>query len=269
MRQIRFRNPQGRIFEGIPQSPDMAEVIHFDPQGRVQYTGKSQQISAWLAPVEPVNIFCIGKNYADHAAEFDSEVPEHPVIFMKPTSAVIGHGQPIVIPKACAHGPEVDYECELAVVIGPEPVRDVAEEDALDAVLGYTLANDVSARKWQKHGGGGQWIRGKSFDTFCPLGPVLVTRDEIPDPQNLTIRTKLNGQVMQEDNTSHMVHSVAKIISFISRDTTLLPGTVILTGTPSGVGAARKPPVFLKAGDSVTVEIDGLGELTNPVIAAV
>jgi len=161
----------------------------------------------------------------------------------------------------------VDYEGELAVIIG-RACRNVATDAALDHVLGYTCANDVSARRWQMHAGAGQWIRGKSFDTFCPLGPALVTADEIPDPQALGLRTTVNGQVMQDHTTGDMIFPVAELISFLSRDTTLLPGTVILSGTPQGVGFARKPPVWLQPGDEVTVEIEGVGRLTNPVIAA-
>ena len=158
----------------------------------------------------------------------------------------------------------MDFEAELAVVIGTR-ARNVSTEDALQYVFGYTCANDVSARRWQKHGGGGQWIRGKSFDTFCPMGPLLVTADEITDPQDLAIRSELNGQTMQSSNTHDMIFSVAQLIAFISRDTTLLPGTVILTGTPEGVGFARKPPVYLADGDTIEVIIEGIGTLVNTV----
>jgi 2-keto-4-pentenoate hydratase/2-oxohepta-3-ene-1,7-dioic acid hydratase in catechol pathway len=186
---------------------------------------------------------------------------------MKPTTAVIGHSDPICLPRACEHGPEVDYEAELAVVIG-RTTRDVSAEQALDYVLGYTAACDVSARRWQKHAGGGQWIRGKSFDSFCPLGPTLVTADEIPDPQALDLGCRINGKTLQQGSTADMIFSVAELIAFLSRDTTLLPGTLILTGTPAGVGFARKPPVFLAAGDQVEVEIDLIGILSNPVVSA-
>jgi 2-keto-4-pentenoate hydratase/2-oxohepta-3-ene-1,7-dioic acid hydratase in catechol pathway len=168
------------------------------------------------------------------------------------------------LPAACEHGPEVDYEAELAVVIG-STCRDVDPDTALDHVFGYTCANDVSARRWQKHGGGGQWIRGKSFDTFCPLGPFLVSADEIPDPQALAIGCRVNGRVMQAGTTADMIFPVRELIAFLSRDTTLLPGTVILTGTPAGVGFARQPPVFLADGDEVTISIERIGDLTNPV----
>jgi 2-keto-4-pentenoate hydratase/2-oxohepta-3-ene-1,7-dioic acid hydratase in catechol pathway len=170
-----------------------------------------------------------------------------------------------VLPR-CLESQEVDYECELAVVIGRR-CKNVPKESALDYVLGYTCANDVSARDWQGKWGGSQWCRGKTFDTFAPLGPCLVLKDEIPDPSALKIRTVLNGQVMQDWNTGDMIFDVPTLIAFLSGSTTLLPGTVILTGTPHGVGFARKPPVFLQPGDSVTIEIDRIGALTNPVVA--
>jgi len=176
-------------------------------------------------------------------------------------------GAPIVIPASCEHGREVDFEAELAVVL-KRAAREVPEDMAMDYVLGYTAANDVSVRRWQKHGGGGQWIRGKGFDTFCPLGPALVTVDEIPDPQALQLRSILNGEVMQDGHTSDMMYTVAQLISLLSQDTTLLPGTVILTGAPPGVGFARKPPVFLGPGDNIVVEVDAIGRLENPVCAA-
>jgi 2-keto-4-pentenoate hydratase/2-oxohepta-3-ene-1,7-dioic acid hydratase in catechol pathway len=225
------------------------------------------EVAKWLAPLEPAAIFCIGLNYRAHAAETGATLPETPVLFMKPVTAVAAPGSPIMLPSACEHGPEVDYEAELAVIIGTK-ARNVAAENALEYVLGYTCANDVSARRWQKHAGGGQWIRGKGFDTFCPLGPVLVTADEIRDPQDLPIGSVLNGQTMQSSNTGDMIFTVAELIAFISRDTTLLPGTVILTGTPEGVGFARKPPVYLTDGDTIEVTIDGIGTLSNPVCNA-
>ena len=158
----------------------------------------------------------------------------------------------------------MDYEAELAVVIG-KAAKNVTRENALSHVLGYTCANDVSARDWQKEGGGSQWCRGKSFDTFCPLGPWLVTPDEIPNPNALHISTKVNGETLQDSSTGDMIFDVATLIEFLSGSTTLLPGTVILTGTPSGVGMARTPPRWLQAGDTVTVEIEKIGALTNPV----
>ena len=182
---------------------------------------------------------------------------------MKMPSAVQHPGAPIRLPR---HLPstQVDFECELAVVIG-KPCKNVSRDVALDYVLGYTCANDVSARDWQIQWGGGQWCRGKTFDTFCPLGPWIVTTDEIPDPNDLRIRTILNGEVMQDWRTNDMIFDVPTLIEFFSGSTLLSPGTVILTGTPHGVGFARKPPVYLQAGDTITIDIERIGELTNPV----
>jgi 2-keto-4-pentenoate hydratase/2-oxohepta-3-ene-1,7-dioic acid hydratase in catechol pathway len=191
-------------------------------------------------------------------------IPQHPVLFIKNPAAVQNPGDPILLPSVLKSD-SVDYECELAVVIG-KTARNVSKADALNYVLGYTCANDVSARDWQKNGGGGQWCRGKTFDTFCPLGPVLVTTDEIPNPNALGIKTILNGEAVQDWNTNDMIFDVPTLIEFLSADTTLLPGTVIITGTPQGVGMARKPPLWMKSGDSVTIEIEGIGSLTNPVV---
>jgi 2-keto-4-pentenoate hydratase/2-oxohepta-3-ene-1,7-dioic acid hydratase in catechol pathway len=215
-----------------------------------------------LAPIVPTTILCIGLNYRFHAEETGAKIPECPVLFIKAANSLHNPGDPIIIPKV-APG-EVDYECELAVIIG-RPAKNVSREEALQHVFGYTCANDVSARRWQKDRGGKQWCRGKSFDTFCPLGPDLVTTDEIPNPNDLKIRTILNGKTMQDWRTSDMIFDVPHLISFLSEGTTLLPGTVILTGTPQGVGFARTPPVFLKDGDKVTIEIEHIGSLTNPV----
>ncbi len=218
-----------------------------------------------LAPIEPTTIYAIGLNYREHAAEMNSKIPKYPVVFMKSITSVLDPEAPIVLPRHL-HSDQVDYECELAVVIGKR-CKNVSKEEALDYVLGYTCANDVSARDWQKCHGGGQWIKGKSFDTFCPLGPILVTADRIPNPQILPIRTILNNEIRQESYTGDMIFSVAELIAFLSGSTTLLPGTVILTGTPPGVGVASNPPRFLKHGDEVAIEISGIGMLRNPVIA--
>jgi 2-keto-4-pentenoate hydratase/2-oxohepta-3-ene-1,7-dioic acid hydratase in catechol pathway len=267
MRFIRFLDASGATHFGLPGDDDHAERLAGDPYGGLTPTGERVAIARLLAPIAPVNIFGIGLNYRAHAQETGAEVPASPVVFMKPTTALNHPGAPIVLPAACEHGPEVDYEAELAVVIG-RTARNVSEADALDFVLGYTCANDVSARRWQKRGGGGQWVRGKSFDSFCPLGPHLVTADEIPDPQALTVRSRLNGQVMQEQPTADMLFPVRLLIAELSRDLTLLPGTLILTGTPEGVGFTREPPVFLQPGDDIVIEIDGIGRLANPVRAA-
>lgn len=212
----------------------------------------------------PPTIFAIGRNYADHAAEMAYEPLEHPVVFMKNPACVIASDEPIVIPPICDHPePQVDYEGELAVVIG-KTCRDIDEAHALSYVAGYAVANDVSARWWQKHGSGGQYVRGKSFDTFCPMSDIT-PRKEVPDPQNLTLVTKLNGEIVQQSHTKDMVFPVAKLIAELSRGMTLMKGTVILTGTPAGVGAARTPPRFLRDGDVVEVIIEGVGMIRNRV----
>jgi 2-keto-4-pentenoate hydratase/2-oxohepta-3-ene-1,7-dioic acid hydratase in catechol pathway len=267
MQIIRFEDPEGRIYFGSRTDPGGVERLAGDPVAGFSPTGEQAEIVRLLAPVAPCNIFCVGLNYRAHAEETGATLPQHPIIFMKPTTAVIGPEAPILLPAACEHGPEVDYEAELAVVIG-RTARDVPVSAALDHVLGYCCACDVSARRWQKHAGGGQWIRGKGFDSFCPLGPMLVTADEVRNPQALTVRCAINGEQMQQGSTADMIFPVAELIAFLSRDTTLLPGTLILTGTPPGVGVARNPPVFLSPGDQLRVEIDGLGMLENPVIAA-
>lgn len=216
-----------------------------------------------LSPVVPTAILCIGLNYRRHAAETGGSIPEVPILFMKSPGAVQNPGDPIILPRFLASR-EVDFEGELAVVIG-RPCKNVAAADALDYVRGYTCANDVSARDWQLRRSGRQWCRGKSFDTFAPLGPRLVTRDEIPDPQRLALRTTVNGELLQESNTADMIFPVAELIAFLSGSTTIPAGAVILTGTPEGVGMARQPPRWLQPGDEVAVEIESIGRLCNPV----
>jgi len=239
-------------------------LLEGDLFGPLRDTGTPATVEKLLAPLEPRDILCIGLNYKKHAAESGAEPPAHPVLFLKNSGTVQNPGDPIVLPRKL-RSDEVDYECELAVVIGKR-CHNVPRVDAVAHVLGYTCANDVSARDWQKKGGGGQWSRGKTFATFCPLGPALVTTDEIPDPQQLGIRTILNGETMQDWHTGDMIFDVPTLIEFLSASMILNPGTVILTGTPHGVGFARTPPVFLQPGDSVTVEIDAIGQLTNPVV---
>jgi 2-keto-4-pentenoate hydratase/2-oxohepta-3-ene-1,7-dioic acid hydratase in catechol pathway len=210
----------------------------------------------------PGKIICIGLNYRDHCEEQGIDLPERPLLFSKWPNTLIGPNEPIVIPPITT---EVDYEAELGVVIGRR-VRGIAAEDALDAVESYVCANDVSARDLQF--GDGQWTRGKSLDTFCPVGPRAVPAGEIPDPQTLRIRCLVNGEVLQDSSTAKMVFGVADLISFVSQAITLEPGDLILTGTPAGVGYFREPKVLLAPGDEVTVEIVGIGELTNRVRAA-
>jgi 2,4-diketo-3-deoxy-L-fuconate hydrolase len=215
-----------------------------------------------VLPIErPGKIICVGLNYRDHAEEQGTALPEAPLLFAKWQNALIGPGEPIVIAPIVT---KCDYEAELGVVIG-ERVRGVSAENALDAVAGYVCVNDVSARDLQF--ADGQWTRGKSPDTFCPVGPTLVPRDEIPDPQALAIRAILNGEAVQDSNTANMVFGVAEIIEYVTRTITLEPGDLIATGTPAGVGAFRKPPLFMQPGDEITIEIEGLGSLTNPVVA--
>jgi 2-keto-4-pentenoate hydratase/2-oxohepta-3-ene-1,7-dioic acid hydratase in catechol pathway len=213
-------------------------------------------------PIErPQKIVCIGLNYRDHAEEQGTELPAAPLLFAKWPNTLIGPGAPIVIPPITK---QVDYEAELGVVVG-ERVRGVSAENALEAVAGYLCLNDVSARDLQF--ADGQWVRGKSLDTFCPVGPELVPAAEVADPQALAIRAVVNGEALQDSHTSNMIFSVAEIVAHVSRAITLEPGDLIATGTPAGVGAFRDPPVWLEPGDEVTIEIEGLGALTNPVRA--
>ncbi len=265
MRIIRYLDQSSAIHHAALQPDGSARRIAGDIFGQFSVTGETVVPHKLLAPVQPVNLFCIGLNYRRHAEEGKAPIPEFPVLFMKSPAAVQNPGDPIVLPRHLRSN-EVDYECELAVVIGRR-CKNVSRAQALDYVLGYTCANDVSARDWQGKWGGGQWCRGKTFDTFAPLGPCLVLKDEIPDPAALKIRTVLNGQVMQDWHCDDFIFDVPRIIEFLSGSTTLLPGAVILTGTPHGIGAARKPPVFLQPGDTVSIEIDQIGTLTNPVLA--
>ncbi len=216
-----------------------------------------------LAPItNPSKVIAIGLNYLDHILETNSKTPSIPIMFTKYTSSIIGNGDAIHWdPNETA---KVDWEVELAVVIGKRAYR-VSEESAFDYVAGYTVCNDVSARDLQSERGD-QWIRGKSMDTFCPLGPCIVTKDEIADPHNLNLRTLVNGKTMQNSNTAQLLFKLPHLIAYLSRAFTLLPGDVIITGTPPGVGMGMKPPVYLKDGDVVTVEIDGIGTLTNPCV---
>lgn len=264
MKIIRCRDAAGSICHAALQSDGTARRLEGDLYTGLSLTEEVIAPGPLLAPLDPEVIYCIGLNYRRHAEEGNAPIPEWPVVFMKSKAAVQHPGGPIELPRHL-RSDEVDYECELAIVIGRR-CKNVSRENALDYVLGYTCANDVSARDWQRARGGNQWSRAKTFDTFCPLGPCLVTKDEIPDPGALTIRTVLNGEVMQDWHTSDMIFDVPTLIAFLSGSTTLLPGTVILTGTPHGVGFARKPPVFLQPGDSVSIEISGIGTLTNPVI---
>ena len=261
MRLARVQTAGGEILHGVVRG-DSLHAIEGDLFGsRRESPSRVLPLKALrlLAPISPAGLLCLGRNFRAHAEEGGDAPPKAPLLFIKAASCVIGPDDPIVIPSV-APG-QVDFEAELAVVIG-RPARRVGEADALDCVLGYTCANDVSARDCQA--GDGQWARSKSFDTFGPLGPWIETE---LDPSNLRIRGRLNGRTMQEANTSQMLFSVRYVISYLSRGMTLLPGTVLLTGTPAGVGFARKPPVWLKPGDSYEVEIEGIGTLRNSVVA--
>jgi len=277
MRIVSFRRA-GKISYGLLEGDEIADLPGLDPQlppalndalptlrGYVPPAGTRKTVSrsdATLLPVipSPQKIICIGVNYADHAAETGQAPPPYPTVFAKFPNTLAASGDPIVLPSASTMP---DYEGELAVVIG-RPGREVTEQDALDYVAGYTAFNDVSARDFQGHTS--QWTMGKSPDTFGPLGLALVTADEIPDPQKLELRTTVNGEVLQQASTADMVFTVRQLIAYLSQTMTLLPGDVIATGTPSGIGAARTPPRFLRPGDTVVISIDGVTELTNPVV---
>jgi 2-keto-4-pentenoate hydratase/2-oxohepta-3-ene-1,7-dioic acid hydratase in catechol pathway len=264
MKIVRYQDTAGTVKLAAQQADGKAREIAGDLFGDYRVTNKVADVRKVLAPVVPTGIVCIGLNYRRHAAEGNAPIPKWPVVFMKTVGSVQNPGDPILLPMHLKSN-EVDYECELAVVIGKR-CKNVSRDKALSYVLGYTCANDVSARDWQKEMGGSQWCRGKTFDTFCPLGPCLVTADEIANPNALAIKTILNGEAMQDWNTDDMIFDVPTLIEFLSGSTTLLPGTVILTGTPHGVGMARKPPVWLKSGDQVTIEIEKIGSLHNPVL---
>lgn len=245
---------QGPAILDDPRKYPVRPSLVCHPAERVQF----------LPPVpNPRKIICLGRNYREHAAETGSAIPKEPILFSKYATALIGHGASIVLPPVSR---EVDYEAELVVVIGRRG-RPKDTQQALSFVAGYTIGNDVSARDWQLKKDGKQWMAGKTFDTFAPLGPTLVTADEVPDPHRLNIQLRLNGQTMQQSNTEHMIFRVPEILVYVARILTFEPGDLIFTGTPPGVGFARQPPVFLKAGDVVEVEIEGLGRLRNPVAA--
>ncbi len=213
----------------------------------------------------PPAILAIGRNYAEHAKEMGGAVPTNPIIFFKNPASISADGDPIIIPAICREGgPQVDFEGELAVILARD-CREVREGDALAMVEGYAVANDVSARWWQNQGAGGQFSRGKSFDTFCPISKITPASD-VKDPQALRIQTTLSGELMQDSSTSNMIFSVARLISELSRGMTLLKGTIILTGSPPGVGHARKPPRYLRQGDVVEISISSVGSIRNPVL---
>ena len=263
MKILRYADPESVVHHAIHHPDGRFERLAGSILDGITPTGEEARIGKWLAPIEPPAVFCIGLNYRRHAEETGAKIPVKPVLFMKSPAAIQHPGDPIEIPVHLASS-KVDYECELVVVIGRR-CKNTTRENALDHVLGYTCGNDVSARDWQIEWGGSQWCRAKTFDTFAPMGPYIVTPDELQNPNTLRIRTELNGETVQDWNTSDMIFDVSDLICFLSGSTTLMPGTVIFTGTPHGVGMARKPPLWLKPGDNVTVEIEGIGALTNPV----
>ena len=265
MRLVSFEGGFGRVEEDavVPMGPSLVDWLAFGTQGVA--TGAPRPL-AELRPRAPVprpgKIICVGLNYRDHAKETGQAIPTEPVLFSKFANSVVGPGADVVVPPEAE---KVDYEAELAVVIGRRASR-VAADDALDHVAGYACANDVSARSLQFRSG--QWLLGKAIDTFLPLGPYLVTADEVPDPQDLGIRCLVNDELLQSSNTSQMVFGVAELISYASRTITLEAGDLLVTGTPSGVGMAADPPRYLRPGDRMRIEIDGVGELDNTVRAS-
>ena len=260
--------PQTFGLRSVSQLISQGAAIQTDIQAAIK-SGKLEQIdidSVQFAPpiVRPPKIICIGQNYSQHATEMGSVAPALPIIFSKFSSAVCGHGDNVVLPLIAE---KVDYEAELVVVIGT-PGKFIDRNKALEHVLGYTCGNDISSRYWQKGKPGGQWLLGKTFDTFAPVGPYIVTADELADPQNLRVQMLLNGEVMQDQSTADMIFPIDELISHISQFVTLEVGDLIFTGTPSGVGAARTPPRFLAPGDDIEVKIESVGSLKNSVAAS-
>ena len=267
MRIFRYLNQAGSMGFGRFDEQGQTYLIVKNEDGDFESTDQRITPFQFLTPIDFRCIYAIGLNYRSHAEETGVEIPDHPMVFMKASTSIQNPGDPIVLPRFL-RSDKVDFEGELGVVIG-RPCKNVTPQEALSYVLGYTCVNDVSARDWQKEKGGGQFCRGKSFDTFCPVGPCLATADEIPDPSKLTIRSFVNEEKMQESSLEDMIFDASALISFLSGSTTLLPGTLILTGTPSGVGEARNPKRFLVPGDEVSIEVDGVGILTNPVVEEV
>ena len=279
MRLIRFGNQgaerpglwnDGRIVDlwrHFPEMPDIGEVFFRDDWlskiAGLRDDGESMDVRLGPPVARPSKLICLGKNYLEHAQEGNFDAPEKPLLFAKAPSALSGPTDPILLPRSCG---QVDWEVELAVVIGREGKR-IHPDNAWDYIAGYTVMNDVSGREAQF--GDGQWFRGKSFDTFAPLGPALVTPDEIDDIRNLTLTARVDDQLMQTGNTGDLVFDIPHLLAYISEDITLLPGDVISTGTPAGVGIFRDPPITLAAGNVVTCRIDMLGELINPVVAPI
>lgn len=262
--RIRLANDEVHYALPLDEMGTRMEILEGDPFSGLQPTGRIVTEFTLLAPIIPTAILCIGLNYRKHAEEMKAKIPQYPVLFMKNPGSLQDPGGPVRIPRKLA-STQVDFEGELAIVLGKN-CTNATRENALDHVLGYTIANDISARDWQKDWGGSQWCRGKSFDTFCPLGPWIVTRDEILDANALQITTRVDGEILQDSNTADMIFDIRALIEFLSGDTTLAAGTVILTGTPQGVGMGRNPQRWLHAGNLVEVSVGQLGSLKNPVI---
>jgi len=258
MKIIRFLDETGAVCFGTPVSGNRARLLKHEPFESLELDTQETTVTKLLSPLQPAALLCIGLNYRRHAAESGMAVPEAPVIFIKTCNAVAGPDEPVLLPKIAPD--EVDWEAELVIVIGKQ-CKHVPEDEVYDYVLGFTCGNDVSARDCQLRLDK-QWARGKSFDSFAPLGPWIATD---LDGDSLGIRMTLNGETVQDSNTSDMVFSCRELVSYVSQCMTLYPGSVIMTGTPEGVGMGRKPPVWLKDGDTMTVEIEGIGSLTNPV----
>ena len=265
MRIIRYSSSSGPAYASI-QSDGTALEIDGNILGEFKVSSRTVSPGRRLAPIVPSCIVAVGLNYAKHAAEGGKPPPIWPMWFVKLPGSLQNPDEPILLPRNQATS-KADYEAELAIVLGPT-ARNVKRDHAFDYVLGYTCANDVSARDWQRDFGGGQFCHAKSFDTFCPLGPVLVTPESLPNPNALRIRSILNGTVMQDSSTADMIFDVPSLIEFLTADKTLPAGTLILTGTPEGVGFARNPPVWLKPGDTISVDIEQIGTLTNIVALA-
>lgn len=264
MRIARFLSNDA-VFTGALVDDRSARLISGDLLGSFSLTDQIVRVDRLLAPIIPTDLLCIGLNYHAHAQETKSEVPDNPMLFIKSGNALSEPNAPIVLPN---NSSQIDFEGELVVIIG-KACKNVSRERALDYVLGYTIGNDVSARDWQKDKklNGGQFARGKSFDGFAPIGPWLVTSEEVPSPNDLKLTTVVSGEVMQQASTKEMMFDVASVISSLSQTMTIRAGAAIFTGTPSGVGAARSPQRFLRAGDTVEITIEKLGTLRNTCIA--
>jgi len=261
----RFADAQGVVSYGIAQKDGSMTVADGCPfAGTLKDTGRKASVKNHCSPIEPVNVICIGLNYTKHADELGLPYPKNPVVFNKPPSSAVGHGAKVVKPRASQ---KMDYEVELVVVIG-KACKDVTTEQALDYVLGYTVANDLSTRDWQKNPelAGGQWCRSKGFDGFSPLGPVLVTKDEIPNPNKLWLKSFVNGEKRQDSSTTDFIFNVQQIVSFLSNGCTLMPGTVIMTGTPAGVAEGWPGQPWLKPGDKIVTEIESIGALEVEIV---